>query len=78
MHTEELKITHKSIIKDGKWLLEFSLDEVREENYMLKGKIDKINNNHEELSKVLATDYSFFYYVNVVTCTRISVQGKLI
>lgn len=40
--------------KDSKRLLELSLAEVREENSMLKGKVDEINNNHEELSKVFA------------------------
>ena len=56
-------------MKDAKRLLELSLIEVREENSMLKGKIEEINSNHEELSKVLASDYSFFYCILAVTCT---------
>ncbi|CAO2833220.1 unnamed protein product [Amaranthus hypochondriacus] len=42
-------------MKDAKRLLELSLIEVREENSMLKGKIDEINSNHEELSKELTS-----------------------
>uniref|UniRef100_A0A803N7P4 Acyl-CoA-binding domain-containing protein n=1 Tax=Chenopodium quinoa TaxID=63459 RepID=A0A803N7P4_CHEQI len=42
-------------VKDAKRLLELSLAEVREENSKLKGKIDEINSNHEELSKELAS-----------------------
>ncbi|XP_021743237.1 acyl-CoA-binding domain-containing protein 4-like isoform X2 [Chenopodium quinoa] len=42
-------------VKDAKRLLELSLAEVREENSKLKGKMDEINSNHEELSKELAS-----------------------
>ncbi|KMS98300.1 hypothetical protein BVRB_4g093690 [Beta vulgaris subsp. vulgaris] len=45
-------------IKDAKRLLQSSLAQVKEENSMLKGKIDEINSNHDELSKVFADDYS--------------------
>ena len=38
--------------KDDKRMLELSLVEVREDNSIIKGKIEEINGNHEELSKV--------------------------
>lgn len=47
--------TSTTNIKDAKRLVELSLVEVRKENSVLKGKIDEINNNHEELSKELAS-----------------------
>lgn len=41
--------------KDTKRLLELSLTEVKEENSKLKGKVDEINSNYEELSKELVS-----------------------
>lgn len=58
-------------IKDAKRLLQSSLAQVKEENSMLKGKIDEINSNHDELSKVFADDYSFFSVTHTAACNAI-------
>lgn len=42
-------------VRDEKKALESSLSEVREENIKLRGKIEEVNNNHTELSKVHPT-----------------------